>query len=74
MYLVQHSVLLVFTKENLSTPIMLYPSRNKRYEMRIWLEDLKDLERGIELLSDFRLVIVQGLMILKHTVILAVES
>lgn len=66
--------MLVFTKENLSTPILLYPSGNKRYEMQIWLEDLKDLERGIELLSDFRLVIVQGLMILKHTVILAVES
>lgn len=65
----------VFTKENLSTPIMLDPSGSKRNEMQIWSEDVKDFERGIELLSDFRAVIlVQGLMILKHTVILAVES
>lgn len=43
--------------------------------MQICLEDLQDLKRGIELLSDFRTVIpVLGLMILKHTVILAVES
>lgn len=43
--------------------------------MQIWLEDLKVLKRGIELLSDFRMVIpIKGLMILKHTVILGVES
>lgn len=51
------------------------PLEIKEMRMQIWLEDLKDVKRGIELLSDFRMVIpIQELIILKHTVILAVES